>query len=129
MKKLEKVKFLIRRLKYNLNLLTDYGFKRCYTHSASGHIWKNTKLGIIVKIPCIIGLRRPKLAIPTLSVPVPKLWWEYGRDKILIQPIAKRVALDKAFCRLVDLGCDNGDIDFKRANIGWYRGKPVLIDW
>lgn len=131
MKKLEKVRELIERLGFNLNKLAEHGFKRRYTNSASGHIWINRKLGVVVKVPCIVRVIRshPKFAIPTLEFRPPRRkWWEYCSRRIFIQPIAIRRALDKAFCRLIDWGCYSGS-DFKRANIGWYRNKPVLIDW
>lgn len=130
MKKLKKVKELIKKLKFNLKELAKYGFRKRYTNSASVYIWINDKRGIVVKEPYIVRKLRnhPKFAIPTISFCRPKKdWWKYGESRIFIQPLAVRTSLDKAFCRLADLGCRGSD--FKRANIGWYRGKPVLIDW
>lgn len=130
MKKLNAVAKLVRRLKFDLRLLELYGFKRRYTTSVSGKIWVNTKLGVVVKTPCIVRKVKsiPDFAIPTkvMKIPKSKITWKYLR-KVFIQPLASTRNANLAKIRLIDL--DYRGADLRQDNVGWYRGKPVLIDW
>lgn len=130
MKKLKKIRDFIRKHDFDLRKLKELGFVRKYTFSASEKIWIHYRKGIVVKIPCIVRKKKdfPKYAIPTLTMDLPKdkIEWKDSR-RVFIQPKACLINAALAHIRLIDMGYHGND--FKEKNTGWYRGKPVLIDW
>lgn len=130
MKKLDRIRDFLIEQSFRLSRLEELGFVRKYTFSASEKIWIHYRMGIVVKTPCIVRKAKslPKFAIPTLVLPLPKpLVQSRTMKNIFIQPKASLRNRDLAHVRLVDMGY--GGSDFKRTNLGWYRGQPVLIDW
>lgn len=125
MKKLDKIGELVLKLDGDINKLTKHGFRKVYTNSASGFIFIHNKKGVVVKRPCIVTRKISPFAIPTLIIK--KRHRKYRFHRIFIQPKASRFRARLAHTRLIDLGYDK--TDHKAANCGWYRGKPVLIDW
>ena len=125
MKKLDKVGELVLKLNGDLQGLNKYGFRKVSTNSASGFIFVHRKKGIVVKRPCIVTRKIPQFAIPTLII---KKRHEYYRfHNVFIQPLADTSNTRLAHTRLIDLGYDKRD--HKADNCGWYRRKPVLLDW
>ena len=120
MKKLERVAALVVKLGGNLDSLRGYGFRRVYTGSASGKIFIHDKKKVVVKQSYFLADKKPKFAVYTRSVKI-------NGGKVIIQPLVRRQRARLAFIRLIDLGYQGKD--HKASNCGWYRGKPVLIDW
>lgn len=126
MKKLKNVERIVLKLKGDIKKLTKYGFRRVWTDSASGEVFIHDKKKIVVKRPCVVNSRKsPKFIIPTVIIRIPHKSYRY--QKVFIQPKANRNNTRLARIRLTDMGYNRAD--HKAANCGWYRRKPVLIDW
>lgn len=144
MKKLQHYKKLVRRIKGNLDLLEKHGFVRCDLASCSAStkaIYINYARGVVIKRSFLIEPKKPRRAIPTAVVYMPLSQEEKDNldqedrnkwDRILIQPLAicDNLAQELAFKSL----CESyGGYDFSNdsheGNVGFYRGKAVVIDW
>lgn len=138
MKNLLKTKKLLKKLNNKLPLLLNHGFKLTNKDSSCRGVYKNKKLGVVVKRPYIVGWEpSKKVKVPTIKI---------GREpryvdscclgccsQIFIQPIVGRRNLDLAVEKLSEFESESTNNscggDFYRRNVGWYNGKPVVFDW
>ena len=129
MKKLHKIAKLVGKIYPDLSQLVKYhGFitKRVRgEHSAANKLYIHEGKKIVVKTGYIVG-RRPKYAIPTVMVRK-EFEIHNGCTPIVVQPLASLKNRELARDRLHDKykSCESTRL----SNIGWYKKKPVAIDW
>ncbi len=137
MRKLQRVAALVEKLGKKLHRLTRHGFYRRDTGSASRYIWVNPKIGVVVKRPLIVRerftIRLPPRAIPTVIVRDRRRQVDSRgtvRGNIFIQPLINMRSRNGQWRAKDIIERDTRMYnDVKNANVGWYRGKAVLIDW
>ena len=135
MKKLDKYEKLVKKIKGDLSLLKNYGFKRkTVKNSVTGFIYVHPKTKVVIKC-CYISTphkRTPKEAIITKVIKLTN-----GCDPIFIQPLARvsrrdqKMAMELFETKLSwrDYMTLEDTFDFHDGNVAMYNKQPVMIDW
>lgn len=126
MKKLLKIKNIIEK-KYKgdkkLDFLKKFGFEKVITHTSSGFIYRNKKMGVVVKIPYVLSSKKP---------PKKYLIETFIYKDVFIQPMAKvdKKSSNLAYKRLLKVANEKECWDdLCNLNVGLHRGRAVMFDW
>lgn len=122
--KTQKAIELIISGKYSIETMKPLGFRppNHKYYFSKGKVWIGRKFVLKKNNACFKG--RPRKAVPTRLI---------GHHGWVIQPRCEPMKL-KDFCELMEskpwgFGDHVSGYDINYKNAGYYKGRPVLIDW
>lgn len=115
---------ILKKSNFDLKKLRKFGFRAC-GYGSGGTAWLHPKRKVVIKQSYIEAVRNPRKQHipPTLFVKSNKYY-----NKFIIQAYCKRKRLLRAFDILSEIYSPI-KYDIAPKNVGWYRNRPVMIDW
>jgi hypothetical protein len=113
---------LVKKIKFDFDKLPKHGYIRVKNQS----VFINKKKNLVIKNCSIRVPEVPPKAVPTLFIKSFN-----GVDKIVVQPLVNvtKSAQEKAYSYFRSLKSEDQPNDLHHGNVGYYKGKPTVIDW